>query len=129
MRKLALSLAAVLVMSSFGPWAAAKGAKSAKGKTFSGEIMDSQCAAMGSHEKMLKKEGMAPNDPMAKKMCTEACVKMGGKYVLFNSKTKTVYDLDDQEKPKAFAGGQVKVRGTLDRKTKTIHLTDITAGT
>jgi len=123
MRKLALSLVALLVISSFTPLAVAKGAKAAKGRTFSGEIMDSQCAAMGSHATMFKKEGI--NDA---KQCTEACIKMGGKYVLLNPKTKAVYQLDDQEKPKAFAGGKVKVTGTLDRKTKTIHVTGITAG-
>jgi hypothetical protein len=66
----------------------------AKDRTFSGEIMDSQCAKNGSHAMMLKKEGMGdkdPNDPMAKAMCTKSCVKMGGKYVLYNSATKKTY--------------------------------------
>jgi hypothetical protein len=70
-----------------------------KDKTFSGEIMDSQCAKNASHEMMLKKEGMgdkSPDDPMAKKMCTLNCVKMGGKFVLFDAASKTVYQLDDQ---------------------------------
>jgi hypothetical protein len=60
-----------------------------KDSTYTGEIMDNQCAKNASHEAMLKKEGMGdkdPNDPMAKKMCTMNCVKMGGKYVLYNSK-------------------------------------------
>jgi len=57
------------------------GLAAAKDKSFSGEIMDSQCAKNGSHEMMLKKEGMGdkdPNDPMVKAMCTKNCVKMGG---------------------------------------------------
>ena len=101
-----------------------------KDRTFNGEIMDNQCAKNASHGPMLKKEGMGdkdPNDPMAKKMCTQGCVKMGGKYVLFNAKTKTVYELDDQAKPADFAGGNVKVTGTLDKATKTIHVTNIEA--
>lgn len=102
-----------------------------KEKTFTGEIMDSQCAKMGSHEMMLKKEGMAdknPGDPMAKKMCTQNCVKMGGKYVLFDTAHKKVYQLDDQTKPEQFAGATVKVKGTLDKSTQTIHVTDIQSG-
>jgi hypothetical protein len=101
-----------------------------KDSTYTGEIMDNQCAKNASHEAMLKKEGMGdkdPNDPMAKKMCTMNCVKMGGKYVLYNSKTKTVYELDDQAKPADFAGANVKVSGTLDKATKTIHVTNIEA--
>ena len=103
------------------------GAPKAKTQTFTGEIMDSQCAMNGSHAEMLKKEGMGdkdPNDPMAKKMCTENCVKMGGKYVLFNPADKSVYELDDQTKPANFAGANVKFKGTLDGKT--IHVKSIT---
>lgn len=101
----------------------------AKDKTFSGEIMDSQCAKNGSHAMMLAKEGMAgkENDPMAKTMCTKNCVKMGGKYVLFDPASKTAYELDDQSKPEQFAGQKVKITGTLDKATKTIHVTGIKA--
>ncbi|HKW35573.1 MAG TPA: DUF5818 domain-containing protein [Candidatus Acidoferrum sp.] len=105
------------------------GFAAAKDKTFSGEIMDSQCAKNGSHAMMLAKEGMAgkENDPMAKTMCTKNCVKMGGKYVLYDPASKTAYELDDQSKPEQFAGQKVKVTGTLDKGTKTIHVTDIKA--
>jgi Protein of unknown function (DUF5818) len=102
-----------------------------KGKTFKGEIMDSQCAMNGSHAEMLKKEGMAdkdPNDAMAKKMCTENCVKMGGKYVLYDAAAKKVYQLDDQTKPRQFAGQNVKVTGTVDKAGETIHVTNIEPG-
>ncbi len=102
-----------------------------KDTTFKGEIMDSQCAMNGSHAEMLKKEGMAdkdPNDSMAKKMCTENCVKMGGKYVLYDAATKKVYKLDDQAKPQQFAGQNVKVTGTLDKAHETIHVTNIQPG-
>src|SRR5216684_8974683 len=102
----------------------------AKDKSFSGEIMDSQCAKNSSHEMMLKKEGMGdkdPNDPMVKKMCTQNCVKMGGKYVLYNAAKKTVYEFDDQQKPAEFAGQKVKVTGTYDKTTKTIHVATIQA--
>jgi hypothetical protein len=52
---------------------------------------------------------------------------MGGKYVLFNATKKTVYQLDDQTKPTEFAGAKVRVTGTLDKATETIHVTDIKA--
>jgi hypothetical protein len=84
--------------------------------------MDSPCAKGGGHESMFKK--MGTNDPKA---CTEACIKMGGKYVLFNGTSKTYYELADQTKPKAFAGQKVQVKGDLDKATKTIHLEEIKA--
>lgn len=101
----------------------------AKDQTFTGEIYDSQCAKNSSHAMMLAKEGMAgkENDPMAKTMCTKNCVKMGGKFVLFDAAKKTTYELDDQQKPADFAGQKVKVKGTYDKATKTIHVTSIEA--
>ena len=115
MQRIAMAVAGslVLVLCSIGFTAA-------KDMTYSGEIMDSQCAKMGSHEMMMKKEGIA-----TEKQCTLGCIKMGGKFVLFNPTTKSVYQLDDQEKPMQFAGEKVKVMGTLDKATKTIHVTDI----
>jgi hypothetical protein len=87
-----------------------------KDATYGGEIMDSHCAAMGNHG---GKEAKA---------CTNACVKGGASYVLYNSAEKAVYQLDDQKKPVEFAGQKVNVIGTLDKTTKTIHVTDIQAG-
>ena len=122
MKKLVLSVGAcTLLMPGFA---------AAKDKTFTGEIMDSQCAKNNSHTMILKKEGMGdkdPNDPMVKQMCTKNCVKMGGKYVLYDAAKKAVYELDDQQKPEALAGQKVRVTGTLDAATKTIHVTDIKA--
>jgi len=92
--------------------------KSAKGKTFSGEIMDSQCAMNGSHAQMEKMHNM-PDD---RKACTLDCVKMGGKFVLYDPVKKATYLLDDQEKPKEFAGQKVKVTGTYDKGAKVIKV-------
>jgi len=61
--------------------------------------MDSQCAQTGSHEMKMKQEG-AKNA----KQCSDACVKAGGKYVLYDSASKTVYQLDDQDKDKESSG-------------------------
>jgi hypothetical protein len=123
MRKIAMGLGVALLLFR-GGYALAKD------KTFSGEIFDSQCAKEGSHATMLKKAGMGdkdPNDPAAKKACADQCVSMGGKYVLYNATSKTIYELDDQSKPAEFAGKKVKVTGTLDEATKTIHVTGIKA--
>ncbi|MBS1867921.1 MAG: hypothetical protein JSS69_18580, partial [Acidobacteria bacterium] len=44
-----------------------------------------------------------------------------------NAEKKTTYQLDDQTKPEEFAGKKVKVVGTLDKATSTIHVTSIKA--
>jgi Protein of unknown function (DUF5818) len=54
---------------------------------------------------------------------TGTVVKAGGKYVLKTSDMN--YQLDDQQKAKQFVGQQVKVNGTLDSNTSTIHVSDI----
>ncbi len=123
MKKLALSFLAILVLAGLsfaGGKLPLKGSKGAR--TFTGEIMDSPCAAMGTHDKMIKEEKAKDA-----KECTISCVKMGGKYVLYNAARRTTYQLDDQEKPKEFAGQKVKVTGTYDSKTKTIRVQNIEA--
>src|SRR3984885_7627271 len=93
----------------------------AQDRTFSGEIMDSACAKMGSHDGMMKSHA----DIKDAKGCTLGCVKGGAKFVLYDATSKTVYDLDDQQKPVRFAGEKVRVMGSVDNATKTIHVTDI----
>src|SRR4051794_7929199 len=117
MKRLALGFASVLLLAGVGY--AAQG-----NKTYTGEIMDAACASSGSHAGMMK------SDPSMKtaKACTDACVAHGSKYVLYDSATKTTYALDDQTKPKEFSGDKVKVTGTLDASTKTIHVADIKKG-
>jgi len=111
---LAISGLAVLILLAVGFSAAAD-------MTYSGEIMDSACAKMGSHDEMMKAHAGIKDA----KGCTLGCVKGGAKFVLYDAASKTVYELDDQQKPMQFAGDKVKVMGTLDKATKTIHVTDI----
>jgi len=92
-------------------------------RTFAGEIMDSACAKMGNHD-----AGYKLTSTTTSKDCTLACVKAGSKFVLYNPTRKTTYQLDDQEKPKDFAGQKVRVVGTYDATTKTIHVEKIEAG-
>ncbi len=54
---------------------------------------------------------------------TGTVVKAAGKYVLKTSDMN--YQLDDQQKAKKFVGQQVKVSGSLDTDTSTIHVSDI----
>jgi hypothetical protein len=87
---------------------------------FIGEIMDSQCAAMGSHD-----QRMTSIHAKDAKDCTLQCVKNGATFVLFDPMTKMVYQLDNQKKPKSFAGAKVMISGTLDADNKTIHVKGI----
>jgi hypothetical protein len=111
MKKFAINFAVILFTAGIATAAP-------KAKTFTGEIMDNMCAAAGSHKGM---EDMFHIGDDARK-CTLECVAKGGKFVLYNAETKTIYQLDDQEKPKDFAGRKVKVTGTYNSKTETIRV-------
>jgi hypothetical protein len=89
-----------------------------------GTIMDSQCGKTGSHAEMMKKEGAKDS-----KSCTEYCVKLGEKYVLFDPTANTLFNLDDQDKASKFSGQKVKVVGSYDPATKTIHVQTIESPT
>src|SRR5664279_3029720 len=86
-------------------------------QTFTGVITDSECEN-GDHSHMQ----MGPTNPE----CTLACVRdHGASFVLFDG--KSVYALSDQKTPEKFAGQKVNVSGTLDFKTRLIHVDSITA--
>jgi hypothetical protein len=84
--------------------------------------MDNECAAQGTHEAMMQKEGFKTS-----KDCTLGCVKAGGQFVLYGSGDKKIYQLDDQEKPRDYAGQKVSIIGTYDGESKTIHVQTIQA--
>ena len=75
-----------------------------------GEIQDSACGGTASH---------------VDSRCARLCVRNGAHWVLYESSTETVYELDDQKTPATFAAEKVMVTGTLDRKTRRIHVTNI----
>jgi hypothetical protein len=85
-----------------------------------GEIMDSRCAIDGSHDKMMRENGMKNA-----KDCTLQCAKTGGSFVLIDPDTKTVYQLDDQQRPEKYAGKRVRISGTYDEPSKTMHIESI----
>jgi hypothetical protein len=96
-----------------------------KPRAFYGEIGDTQCALnvhslTRSHKEMLesKKMGGTPGS------CASYCVQfLGGDFVLASK--NEVYRLDNQEKVRLFAGQKVMITGTLESKSKTIHVVDI----
>ncbi len=118
MKLIGLALAAVMVVG-VGAYAAPK----SPSRSFSGQIMDSACASMGNHD-----AGYKMTNTHTPKACTLACVRAGSKFVLYNATTKTTYKLDNQKEPKAFAGENVKVVGTYNAATKTIHVEKIEGG-
>ena len=89
-------------------------------RTFTGEIMDSQCAQMGSHDNMMKSEG-AKNA----KECAMACVKSGGKYALYDPAAKRAYQLDNQKKARDYAGQKVTITGSYDSGSDSIQVKNI----
>ncbi|HLJ25477.1 MAG TPA: hypothetical protein VKY85_02090 [Candidatus Angelobacter sp.] len=87
-----------------------------------GEIMDSQCAynvhsTSHSHDSMTKK-GIYGHDARS---CTLHCSKESGGVLVLLVK-EDVYRLDNQVQSERFAGKKVKVSGTLDEKTHTLHV-------
>ena len=91
-----------------------------------GAIVDSQCAFnvhsdARSHEWMMKNNVQGARD---EESCTHHCVKdMGGSYVLVVK--NDVYKLDDQVKAEQFAGKKVKINGSLEVGTHTLHVFDM----
>ncbi len=108
MRKLLLTIAIAVATIS----ASAQSVKT----VFIGEISDSQCAT-NVHSKTQSHTEMTATHAMgnSKADCVRTCVKkMGGQFVLLTPEGK-VYRLSDQKTPDQFAGGHVKVHGTLDK--------------
>jgi hypothetical protein len=89
--------------------------------TYTGEIMDKQCADMQSHDNMVQAEG-AHNA----RECTLSCVKNGGQLALFDQTAKKVYTIADAKKAQEYAGQKVKATGTVDSNTGTLDVKSIT---
>ena len=87
-------------------------------RIFRGEIMDSFCAEMGAHETI----SASVKDSRA---CTLDCVKGGAKFVLYSHGRNKSYELDDQRAPRIFAGEKVRIIGTYNTTTNTIHVVNI----
>ena len=108
-----------------GLLALASVAHAQKSRVFHGEVSDSQCALnvhslTRSHREMLKSKSMGGTS----RNCTLYCIQyLGGDFAL--SSKNDVFRLDDQDKAKAFAGMKVKITGSMDPKTKLVHVESI----
>lgn len=91
-------------------------------EVFKGIIADSQCAMnvhslSQSHKEMLAGKSVGTTDAD----CVWYCItQRGGRFVLQNR--GRVYKLDKQDFTKDFAARHVKITGTLDKSTDTIHV-------
>jgi uncharacterized protein YdeI (BOF family) len=59
------------------------------------------------------------------KMFSGTILKNGEKYILSDSANKISYTLDDTQKASQYEGKKVKVTGTVDMATNTIHVETI----
>jgi hypothetical protein len=121
MKKFAIGLGLILLLSVISLRAIGQQQNNTP-MSFTGEIMDDQCAAEGAHTAMMQKEGYKTT-----KDCTLGCAKGKVQLVLYGSGDKKTYQLDDQEKPVEYAGQKVTIIGTYDGATKTIHVETIQA--
>ncbi len=120
MKKISIAPAGLFLLLALASYAA-----DGSTRTFKGEIGDSQCALnihsmTRSHQEMLKSKAMGGDAASCANYCTKY---LGGNFVLVVK--NNVYHLDDQSKARDFAGKRVKVTGTLDSKSKTIHILTI----
>jgi hypothetical protein len=95
---------------------------SAKDGRFTGEVMDKQCAQMGSHQNMMKSEGAKDA-----RECTLACTKNGDSFALLEASTKKVYVIADGNKVRPYAGQHVQITGSYDETSDTLHVKSIAA--
>jgi hypothetical protein len=96
-----------------------------EGHSFSGEVMDSQCAQLGSHEKM-----MAEHNFTTTLQCALFCARAqtpASKFVLFDKSKNRIYLLDNQEQAELYASEKVTISGNYDAGSKTIQITSIEA--
>jgi hypothetical protein len=89
--------------------------------TFTGQIMDSKCGTVGSHDPTMKNLGAKDAHE-----CTLRCAK-DGSFVLYSAENKMVYQLNDQEKPVRFAGQNVRISGSYEKASQTIVIVSIDA--
>jgi hypothetical protein len=115
-----VSLVALVLFFAFASISAAQDQRSSR--SFTGQIMDIQCAESGSHKSQMQK-----NDATNSRECTLACFRSGYKLVLYDRPAKTIYQLDNQEKAKQFAGENARVTGAFEDSTKTIYIDRIEA--
>lgn len=110
MLKRTLVLSAVVLIAASVGMASPKKAAASKAKSWSGYVTDSSCATKGM-------KAVTNAD------CVKRCVDAGSKYVLYDTRSKKVYQLDPQSSVAEHATHYVKISGTLDGDT--IHVDSV----
>jgi hypothetical protein len=108
--------AAVLFAALAAPGGAAAPSNGAFPALFTGTVSDSEC---GLDHTRMKKQHHLPNDLACTREC---CEKYKQDYVLADHAAGDVYQLDDQKSARRFANRVVRVLGTLDAESGTIHV-------
>jgi hypothetical protein len=88
-------------------------------RLFSGVVSDSEC---GLDHSRMKAQHHLPNDLACTKDC---CEKYKQDYVLADHASEEVYQIDDQKMARRFANRLVRILGTLDPESGTIHVLKI----
>jgi len=71
-------------------------------------------------------EEPAQQDPQQQTVTGKIAKRDNGQYVLVDS-AGTLYQLDDQSSAQKFSGKKVRVSGTVDTSSNSIHVTEIKA--
>ena len=86
---------------------------------------------LSSNPMMISRAAAVSPAPLQQKSATESktfsgtILKNGDTYVLSDAGTKTSYVLDDAQKASPYEGKKVKVTGTVDVSSNTIHVETI----
>lgn len=116
------ALAAALVLAAVASTGPAAGAEKASAGVrafpvlFTGTVSDSECGL--DHSRMKEKHHL-PNDLVCTREC---CDKYKQDYVLADHSSDDVFQLDDQKTARRFANRIVRVLGTLEADSGTIHV-------
>jgi len=78
---------------------------------FLGTITDAECGT--DHGPMIRKGGMGSNDAE----CTLACAAKGTPFGFIDARSKRFFQLDDAERPRAFAGRTARLTGRVEGDT------------
>ncbi len=95
---------------------------------FVGVTRSTSARAFASNSATIAQQGQAPPSSENKQDAqtfTGKIAQVNGHYVLQESSGNTSYKLDNEDKAKQFDGQNVKVIGTLDSSSNTIHVSDI----
>jgi hypothetical protein len=77
-------------------------------KVFVGSVTDTECGP--NHAPMRAKGDMGASD----QECTLKCVAKGATFGFVDAGSKRFFQLDDQQKPRPFAGQKVRITGRIE---------------